>query len=997
VIDSAKNKKKKKVKDKDTSEYAKLYSMYKKECTSGAQVLRSFEMKKIPGPAVQKTQRREPPRVQTDLDKQFRGFAETMSGASDTVLAFLSLHGISMSDAVGSDFSENLRSATQSMEDYMRRVLSEDTLLGLNNVEPSQLLSENTALLESMLGEHTQILDTFLNYTLNVSENMEENELLKEEQIMELASRYAFTHLSGQEPHIDQKPVLGLMSSARARGQRRGEGIQKKSVQRREQKKHRETVLSQLRKPVVSLFQIPAWAFRALTPSATESEITQSNSVLQSVAGYARVLSDVTQPDQRQDWKVEPRKARQVLRSLEAKGLKLSDLRTKQLLQSDTFWGYALQRFRSFIGEEAVSTLLPGLAAMIIQSGAGYVMTLMNQVTAAESATARMREELQKIPAESVEEQRRFALKLYLEQIGEQLDETNIHSYLEKLRGVENKSEQELNVRLAYESWRELTKDLQQRLVDLPSPFIDVDAHLRIIRSDKVLELSSVDRTFYAQNRELLNEFASRYTGEIVPVTEIIGDVRLESLLYQDQVDRLPGAAAFLDNRVKLLHMVSSVSEVQDASEQGADLWATSQEVATDVLLDTPNQVLTQVASFQALGITGALHQVSGTAIPDRQPSAQELSLAKHKLLAEAIAKATDKYIRRVSEPIPTDSLRETAAELNKDAAWEALGSMLIRGSNNTVLNNLILSILASISKALTRATLMHLLNQFPALLSDTIRNSLTWIPRMSSAVFRYGIVSHMLGLAVAHGLIGTTNILEEWDVYMDAQVEQMGGILGTAQRKAILAFMRGLRWTSVKSLNVLGYVNRNSMVGWMSFAVLVGLHGSLQVYQTLTGSITVAAFQTAIQSSGLIVMAGTEGVLHSILSRYMLRYIEERRRVVEAANRPDAPSDVLVSAQTAQSMLYMTPIFWAMWGSAITVSLNAARLLMSADSSLWNTLFQADLPAAAIGQPRSLEQVPAFIHDLEVSLTGSADYSTRYTFISAVNAAISAAASKRP
>lgn len=977
----------------DASEYAKLYNMYKSGSyrASGARVLRETMIHKEVEPA-QKVQPVAEPTVKTELDKEFRRFVDTMNSATESVLNLMASEGVMFQTASGTDIQHNLKDAGDIMASYMDRVFSSETITGMNNTDPTRFLSENVQMLENALSEHVQILDTFLNNTLDVGMNIEEGELLQEEQMQELVIQAVAPYLY-EQVGIETEEFLPSRAVIRGRTRRRETGVAKKVTK----KKKEEQITEELTTPSVSLFQMPLWGFNSLRPGATSSEVTQSNSIIQSIMDYASVLAEVTPSVKGNELKVNRAAARRALRSLKDKGRDLSDLRTNQLEQSSTFWNYALLRFRSFLAEEAIATLLPGLLAMMIQSGAGYLIAWMNRPSAAQSATVRMRQELEKIPKDDVEAQRRFALKLYLDEQTEQLDETNIHSYLEKLRGVENKSEQELNVRLAYESWRELTKDLQKRLVELPSPFIDVDAHMRIIRSDKVIELSSVDRDFYEAHRDLLNEFASRYTGEIVPVTDIIGNVRLPGLLYQDQVNRLPGAEAFLDNRIKLLHMAASVEEVQRASLEGANLWATSQEVATNVLLDTPNQVLTQVASFQALGITDALNQVSGIAIPDRQPSQFEIQIARHKMLAEAISKATEKYIKKVAEPIPTETLQDRAAELNKDAAWEALGSMLVRGSNNTVLNNLVLSILASISKAMTRQTLMHILNQFPSLLTSTLRGTLNWIPRLSSSVFQYGIVSHMLGLATAHGIVGTTNILEEWDAYMDQNIERMGGMFGTAQRKLILGFMKGLRAMSNMSLNFMSYINRNSMVGWMSFAVLIGLHGSLSIYQTLTSSVAVAAFQTAIQSSGLIVMAGVEGAVHTILNRKMQRYIEDRRRAVELANRRGATQEDLIAAQNAQLALYMTPIRWAVWGSAITVSLNVARLLMSSDGALWNMLFQADFPERAIGVPGTVEQVPEWIRDLETSLTGSADYSDRYTFVSTINNAVSAAAGKRP
>jgi hypothetical protein len=326
---------------------------------------------------------------------------------------------------------------------------------------------------------------------------------------------------------------------------------------------------------------------------------------------------------------------------------------------------------------------------------------------------------------------------------------------------------------------------------------------------------------------------------------------------------------------------------------------------------------------------------------------------------------------------------------------------MLAIGSNNTIVNNLLLSVMASISKALLKVNLSSVVSFTQSFATNILPNTLQWIPRMSSIAIQYGMVNSMLRLAVANGSIGATNILDEWDSFLDEQTERMPRHWSDAFTKLFINFMKALRWLSRGSLAISGYINRNAMVGWIVFGALIGFHGlSIALWEVGINSLSVAAAKTAIQSSGIIVLAGAEGVLHSLLQRYMSRYIEERRTVVEAA-RDDPSAENLVAADAAQTQLYYSPMRWALWGSAIKVAITTAAALLRHNTELWNNLFEIDFPQQLFQTGATVEELsPALLQalkDMETSLTGTADYSSRYTYLTSVSEAVLAAAGKPP
>lgn len=966
---------------RSSNDYGRLYDLYQKR--SGARVLQPMPALDEWGSTKQKVQLTQPqPRAETATDRRLRRFVDTVNEATDSVINFMELQGIILREtSVGDSIFQSLDDAATLLANFMTTTYSAENLSGRNTTDPADFITQSIGLLEKARERHVFILDNFMQYVLNQGVNVEENDVLSEQQMMELVFQSVYPYLTNEE--FEQFDVKTMASGTSVRARRLltrtvqpKKLVQQTRAEQREQKKSILTTIKETIQPLtITALQVPLWAFRKLDPVAKITELTQAKMLLIGTSDYAQLINKITDPKKGDDLTVNRASARRFVRQLRRKGQTVSDLKSDRQNEANTFWSFALQRFEKFLAEEAVARVLPGLCAIMVQSGAGLLIGWMNDAFSAQDANLRIRKEIERL--KDREDVRRAEFNNFIERTGFHLDSSNMLYYLEMLKGKSIESENRLAVRTTFETAREVIRMLNKRLLDVPSARVDELTHIQLIRSDKILELSSSDRQFYEDNKDLLNNFAARYTGEIIPVSEIVEGVRFPGLLYQDQVDQLPGAEQFLENRVKLLHTTSSVDAVQLDAKQGVDLWEQSQVQATEVMIDAPSVLQEQVLGFEAQQI--AAGEVRA-AIGDQPVSPEAQAVAANKVIADAFDVATNRMIKNFAEPLPTDEVRRRAAQLNKDAAWHAIGDRLMNGTHNTLLGSMVLSAVASIGKAFTVNTLSALLSALPSLLTQTLQNTLSWIPTMTAAVFRYGIVNHMLRLAIARGVIASTDLLEEWDELMDERARQMGSSIGDTGRKAALSLMKGLRWMSQMSLSAMSYINNNAMVGWAAFAVMMGLHGGSLIYESLTGSVAVAAFQTAIQNSSFVVLAGTQGVLHNLIGRYMQRYIKEQREAVRRASRRGATEETRIAGQNAQLAIWLSPVRWAVYGSAVSIALNLARLLVTSDSALWDVLFRTDLASVPIEGP---EDVPLWIRYLEAATTGNADYGqTRYTFI---------------
>lgn len=946
--------------------------------------------------------------------------------------------------AAGLDLKQNMKDISKRMKEFMRLCVNQETLLQNNTTDPSTFLQQAIDALTRVEQEYTQSLDSFLNYNVAVGQNLEEGETSQEVQSQELMVQSLFPLLAEQAGLELEDEQLWLLPQQRKpsqaeRSKRRRAPVTRKKKEEEEEeevvqpqtKKAREAenvVLEAARNMSVLMLNMSVWSFHTLRFRLPE--MSQFHSALQNGQAYFRLLVDSADESVGREIEIRTKKqkARKALQKLGFRGETLLDLRSQQLAESSSLWNYALRRFKDFLSDEAANKLLPGFLAMIIQSSTGYLLATMNNTMMAKRVTERAEEEEQRQLStiermKSVEERlkalqefqgpgaqlqrRKFLFDLYMEATQNQLTAANFHSTLEKLRYLAHRSDTQEELMIYFDAWRVLLNEMLQLTHDDPVPFFDFLDRLRLLNADEVLDTENGE--LYEENRDLLNQLAASFGGELQPVTRATADlpcVLQDSVCANVDKDlQLPGAADFLQTNVKFLHRIfGNVKEFQDFVREhpGIDLWSASRDAAIKVMVDVPGPMLDRlvaVKDLKNLPLTRSREALAQgdeaiiAALKEEHP--QQFRVASMKRISDAIYTATQERIANTAKPIPIENLQEEAGSLNRDAAWEAMGNMLARGSSNTLMNNLLLSVLASISRARLGFHLMDLLQGSQDFLGRILPNVLGVVPRLASAALQYGLARNMLGLAAMHGIVGSTRVAEEWDAYLDDTTgrkwEGVPGKLHTLYRW----LLKGLRGSAEMSLQFYGYINQHAMAGWIAFGVLLAFQGlSTTLWDVGVVGMGLAAVRSAIQSSSLIVLAGAEGALHELLRRNMTRYVEEQRKAIERAREGEGEEDV-AAADAAQTALYWSPIRWAIGGSMISLSINTARLLFLQNSALWNGLFQADFGELDPVEGPSGALFQSWLKELELSLTGSEDYSGRRTFNEAIIVAVQAAAGK--